>query len=186
VSFALEMKSNIKAIVFFFATFALVEVANLLTHRQFNQFGLVPRSVDHLGGIFLSPWLHGYLQHFVANFSAILFLGCATWLWGNRVFWKTTLFIVVISGLLVWLLGRPAYHIGASGLVYGYFGFCVIAGWFSRRFGLMLISVLIAAFYGSMIWGVLPIQAGTSFEYHLAGFLCGLVAAKLWASNKNP
>lgn len=177
------MKRDNYFLLFLFS-FPLVECINLLIHRQLNQFGLFPRNTEHLTGIFSSVWLHGSLSHFIANFTALLVLSFLCKQWGNSVFWKTTSLIIILSGILVWLLGRPSFHIGASGLVYGYFGFSIVAGWLSKRVYLTLISIVVTIFYGSMIWGVLPTQPNTSFEYHLAGFFSGLLAAKLFASSR--
>jgi len=88
-----------------------------------------------------------------------------------------TLGLIIGTGLLVWLFGRNAYHLGASGIIYGYFGFLVLAGFLSRKIGLMLISVLVAVFYGAMVWGVLPSQPYISWESHFFGFVCGLLLA---------
>ena len=178
------MKRNNYFLVFLFS-FPLIECINLLTHRQLNKYGLIPRNIDHLTGIVSSVWLHGSVSHFLANFSALVVLAFLCKQWGISTFWKTTGLIILLSGVLVWLFGRPALHIGASGLVYGYFGFSVVAGWFSKRVYLTLISMGVVIFYGSMIWGVLPSQPNTSFEYHLTGFLSGILAAKLLVSSRS-
>jgi membrane associated rhomboid family serine protease len=88
---------------------------------------------------------------------------------------------MITSGLLVWLFARPATHIGVSGVVYGYFGYLVLAGFLSGKFKLIIISVLVAFFYGGLIFGILPSSPFVSWESHLFGFIAGLVAAKLWA-----
>ena len=85
--------------------------------------------------------------------------------------------------MLVWLLGREALHLGASGLIYGYFGFLIFAGFISKRLKLIAISLLVSFFYGGMIFGVLPVAGFISWESHLFGFLIGVVAAKLWAKD---
>lgn len=107
-------------------------------------------------------------------------LAMVSYQWGKHTFWKSTLFIIIFSGLAVWVIGRPAMHIGASGLVYGYFGFSLLAGWLAKRFIYLMLSVVVAVLYGSMMWGLLPIQNGVSFEYHIMGCISGLIAAKLF------
>lgn len=174
----------IKLFILFLFSFVFVEFLNIIFGRHLNSVGLVPRSLDHLSGILFAPWLHGNIEHALTNFSALFVLAALVWQWGKKVFWKSSLLIILASGLFVWIFARPAYHIGASGLVYGYFGFCIVGGWMSERFYLLLISILVTLFYGSMIWGVLPVQQGTSFEFHLAGFISGVLAAKYWASTR--
>ncbi|MFC3094647.1 rhomboid family intramembrane serine protease [Alteromonas sediminis] len=178
------MFSKLQPFLLFLASFIALELVNILLGRGLNHFGLIPRSVSHLYGIFTAPWLHASIGHLLANLSALAVLGVIVWQWGQKRFWKITLFIIVTSGLLVWIFARPAFHIGASGLVYGYFGFCLIGGWLSRRPLLIILSLCVAVVYGSMMWGVLPIRAGVSFEFHLAGFFMGLVAARLWAKGQ--
>ncbi len=173
--------AKLASLLFFLLSFLIIEVINTFLARSLNQFGLIPRSFDALQGILLSPWLHANTHHFLANITALLVLSPITWQWGKKTYWTTTLFIIITSGLLVWIFARPAFHIGASGLVYGYFGFCLIAGFINRKPIFILLSIFVGIFYGSMIWGVLPLYPGTSFEYHLFGFIMGLLAAKIWA-----
>lgn len=173
--------TNHRPLILFFTSFLVVEVINSLLSRMLNQFGLIPRDANALLGIIFSPWLHGNTQHFLANIGALIILGLACYQWGKATFWKSTLIIIVCSGLAVWVVGRSALHIGASGLVYGYFGFSVLAGWLAKRFIYLLVSVAIAILYGSMAWGLLPLQNQVSFEYHIMGCISGLIAAKLYA-----
>jgi membrane associated rhomboid family serine protease len=86
--------------------------------------------------------------------------------------------IIIVGGLGVWLIGRPAYHVGASGLVFGYFGFLVARGWYEKSIPSVIISIFVIIFYGSMIWGVFPVVPYISWESHLFGFLAGILAAK--------
>jgi membrane associated rhomboid family serine protease len=87
-----------------------------------------------------------------------------------------------MTGLLVWVFARDARHLGASGILYGYFGYLLLAGFLSKRIWLALISVMVLIFYGSMIWGVLPSQPFISWESHLFGFVSGLYLA--WVLRK--
>ena len=171
---------SVKLLLLFLISFPLTDIINQILSRSLNVYGVVPRSLEHLSGILFSPWLHANLEHMAMNIVPLFVLGSLTYQWGSKRFWKVSLFIIVVSGILVWLMARSAFHIGASGLIYGYFGFCILAGWLSKRFYLLVISLLVAVFYGSMVWGVLPIRQGMSFEYHLMGCISGLLAAKLF------
>ena len=158
-----------------------IEFINMLTANSLNQFGIVPRSPGHLSGIITAPFLHGSVVHLLANLPVLLLFIWLSLQWGSKRFWLATLTIFVISGLGVWLFGRHAMHIGASGIVYGYFGFLVLAGFRSKKISLIVISVLVALLYGGMLVGLLPASQYVSFEYHLFGFISGLVAAWAWA-----
>lgn len=77
----------------------------------------------------------------------------------------------------MWFFGRSANHIGMSGVIYGLFGYLLVAGFISREFKLFMISGLVAFMYGGLIFGVLPTMPGVSFESHLFGFIIGIIMA---------
>ena len=81
--------------------------------------------------------------------------------------------------MAVWLMGRPAIHVGASGLVFGYFGYLVASGWYDRKPGTILAAIAAVVLYGGLIFGVLPTQSFVSWEAHLFGLIAGVVAARL-------
>lgn len=163
------------------ALLILIEVINIFTANALNQFGVIPRSLSHLPYIFTAPFLHGSPSHLMANLIPLLLFMWLTMQWGTRTFVIATLSALMVGGLGVWLFGRGAIHIGASGMVYGYFGFLVLAGFKSKKIKYLVISVLVAALYGGMLVGILPTSKFISFEYHLFGFIGGLIAAWYWA-----
>ena len=113
----LDTTQQIKWVLLVLAVISAIEVINLLSGRSLNQFGNIPRYVPGLKGIIFGPFLHGSLQHFFAN---IIPLGIFTYLtlqYGAKRYWLVTVWIILLSGLLVWLFGRSASHIGASGLI---------------------------------------------------------------------
>ena len=159
----------------------LLEIMNVFTGNSLNQFGVVPRSLAHLPYIFSAPFLHSTPSHLIANLFPLLLFMWLTMQWGKRTFLITTFSTLIIGGLGVWIFGRHAVHIGASGMVYGYFGFLVLAGFKSKKVKYLIISLLVAALYGGMLIGIFPTSRFISFEYHLFGFLGGLFAAWHWA-----
>jgi membrane associated rhomboid family serine protease len=100
---------------------------------------------------------------------------------GVRTFIFSSVLILTLAGLGVWLFGRPAFHIGASGLVFGYFGFLVALAWFERSLLAFSIACLVLFYYGGIIFGILPRDEFVSWEGHLFGLLAGIVAANLFA-----
>lgn len=96
------------------------------------------------------------------------------------MFFLLSVFIAVVAGIAVWLFGRPAYHIGASGLVFGYFGFLVAVAWYEKHLSTFLIAALVLFLYGGLIFGVLPRDEFVSFEGHLFGMLAGAWGANLF------
>ena len=152
-------------------------VFNWVFQGWLYQFGLEPRQLSRLPGIYISPFLHGSLAHLLNNlfglfiFSSILFLHSL-----RRYLWSS-FFIITLTGLLVWLFGRSALHIGASGWIFGLWSLTMATAWFDRKPLNILIALVVAFFYGGMLWGVLPTDPGVSFESHLFGALAGVVCA---------
>jgi len=95
-------------------------------------------------------------------------------------FLNSSIFIILVGGFLVWLFGRDATHIGASGWVFGLWGLSIAVGWFDRRFINILVSLGVLLVYGGMIYGVLPSDPRVSFESHLFGALSGVACASLY------
>ena len=156
-----------------------VALINLFLGYRLDAWGLYPRSVKGLVGIFLSPFLHYGLRHVLANTIPFVVLGSLVILRGIEEFLELSLFIIVVGGVAVWLFGRPAYHVGASGLIMGYFGFLVARGWYERSFTSVIIAVFVMIFYGGAIWSVLPGAWRVSWEMHLFGLISGVLAARL-------
>jgi membrane associated rhomboid family serine protease len=177
----LNTKQQIKWVVVLIAVLTVIEVLNLLSGRMLNQLGNIPRYVPGLKGILLGPFIHGSLQHFFSNIIPLAIFTYLMQQYGSRRYLLVSIWVIMLSGILVWLFGRSASHVGASGLIYGYFGYIVLAGFLSKSIKLLLISLLVAFFYGGLIFGVMPTSPFVSWESHLFGFIAGLIAAKLWA-----
>lgn len=177
----LDTTQQLKLVMAIFLFLTGIEIINLLTGRVLNQFGNIPRSVNSLFGIFIGPFLHASIWHYSSNIVAVCIFSFLLLQYGLKRYLLITLWIIVGSGILVWLFGRSAYHIGISGVIYGYFGYLVLAGFLSGKLKLIMISLLVGFFYGGLIFGVLPSRPFVSWESHLFGFMIGLAAAKFWA-----
>jgi membrane associated rhomboid family serine protease len=156
---------------------------------KIHQLGVVPRTPSGLLGIFTMPFLHGGFSHVLSNSIAIVLLGGVLILRSEAAFWSVSILGALASGLGTWIIGRGgAVHVGASGVIFAYFGFLLAAGIFERRIGSLLLSLLVFFFWGGMIWGVLPSSSAPtiSWEGHLCGFLGGVLTAKLFAQKKKP
>ncbi len=150
----------------------------LVDERLVYALAIVPRRFDGLFGIFGAPLVHGSFAHLLANTVPLLILGGMVAIRGVAYYVATTLAIVALGGLGLWTFGRSAAHVGASGLVFGYFGFLVGRGYYERSLPSVAVSMLVALVYGGMIAGVLPRDDQVSWEAHLFGLLAGGLCAR--------
>ncbi|MEM7376538.1 MAG: rhomboid family intramembrane serine protease [Pseudomonadota bacterium] len=144
-----------------------------------EQLGLVPRQVRGAVGIVAMPFLHGSLQHLLANTTPLAFL--LFLLAGSQArSVEVVAMLAVVSGVLLWLFGREAVHIGASTLVFALGSFLIVTGLIERRLVSFAVAVLVVALYGSsFIAGVVPWQHGVSWDGHLAGLVGGALVAPI-------
>ncbi len=176
---AAALKSRAAALVASVGLVWAVSLFGLLVDQGFvYDLALVPRRVDGLSGIFGMPFVHGSLTHLVANTVPLLVLGSLLVSRGVGYYLGVTLAIAVLGGLALWVFGREAAHIGASGLVFGFFGFLVVRGLYERRFQSLAVTALVIVVYGGMILGVLPRDDQVSWEGHLFGLLAGIAVAR--------
>ncbi len=154
-------------------------VDSLILRGNLNRYGIRPRTVEGLRGILVAPLLHGNLRHLATNTFPLLILGWFVMLQGVRTFAIVTAAVWLTSGLGAWLLGGSrSNHIGASGLIFGYLGFLVARGYFEQSVIAIALAVIAGFLYGGMVWGVLPIRRGRSWQGHLFGLVGGGVMAR--------
>lgn len=157
-----------------------IEIVDLLPFLQLDSHGIHPREVSGLPGVVFAPLLHAGFDHLIVNTLPFIILGGVVLIGGVRTFWIVTAFVIVVGGLGVWAsAGSGTNHIGASGLIFGYLGFILARGLFERSLAWALISVAILLVYGGLLIGVLPLQAGVSWQGHLFGFIAGVAIARI-------
>jgi len=144
---------------------------------RFNDMGIYPRTFSGLRGILFSPFIHGSLEHLYHNSTPLLILSAALFYFYRALAWRVLVLGLLFSGLLTWLIGSPAFHIGASGLIYVLMSFMLFKGILSKNHHLTALSLLVVFLYGSMLWYVFPVKENMSWEGHLSGLLVGLVFA---------
>lgn len=174
------MLDRYRPVIALIAVIWVVEAINqLLGHRLNPALGLAPRSTAGLVGVLTMPFLHGGVSHALANTVPLLILGVTASLVAPRRFMMATGAIVILSGLGVWLLARPGtVHVGASGLVFGWFGFVLALGVVERSVRALAGAAIVAMVYGTMIWGIVPSgDRNISWEAHLFGAVAGAFIA---------
>lgn len=150
-----------------------------------DRWGVRPRELAGLWGVAFAPWLHRGFDHLIANTVPLLLLGWLTLRRSVGAFALTTLCAALAGGLGAWLFGAGgSVHLGASGLVFGYFGFLAGVAYLERSLGAVLVALGVAFVYGGMLWGVLPRSGDVSWQTHLFGLAGGLGAARLAARRR--
>lgn len=158
----------------------IVQLINAATFHALDRFGIHPRVLSGLLGIVFAPFLHGSFGHLMANSLPFLIFGWLILLHDVKDYVAVSLMAMLVGGLGVWLTGAPgSVHIGASGVIFGYFGFLLLRGWFRRSVWSILLSLLLGVLYGGVLFGMLPGQPGISWQGHLFGFLGGGMSAYL-------
>lgn len=170
-------------LLFTVALYAIEVVDTLSGGLLERSYGIEPLEADGLDGVLFAPLLHADLAHLMANTVPFLVFGFLAMAGGFRQFLVVTATIWLLGGLGVWLTGGygAGYHIGASGLVFGWLVFLLSRGFFARSGLQVLLAVGLFLVWGGILFGVLPGQPGVSWQGHLFGALAGLLAARLVA-----
>jgi membrane associated rhomboid family serine protease len=173
--------------LFMIALWIIHFVDTMLLHRKLKQrYGLRPRTRFSLLSILISPFLHVDRRHLAANSIPFFVLGSLVLVQGQLIFWLTTAIIVLIASLGIWLFGKPnTQHMGASGLILGYFGFTLSSVFFAPDLARLIVAIVVAVLYLGLIWQVIPLKQGVSTTAHLFGFLGGILAAGATALVQN-
>ncbi len=155
----------------------VVKIIETVVGIDFSDFGVYPRSLRGIIGIFTAPFIHGDWEHLFSNSVPLIALGFLVLQSYRAISLPVILFIYLMSGLGMWVMGRPSHHIGASGLVYGLAFFLFASGILRKDTRSMALAAIVVIFYGGMVWGMLPGLRGISWEGHLAGAVAGVAMA---------
>lgn len=150
---------------------------------NFNKFGVYPRTLEGFRGVFLTHFIHSNTNHVFNNSIPLFVLLSSLFYFYKEIAYKVLFFGGFLTGCLTWCIARESYHIGASGIVYLLFSFVFFSGIIRKHFRLVALSLVIIFSYGSMIWYVLPIKEGMSWEGHLSGFSIGLIFAVIYKNS---
>lgn len=164
----------------------LVKITELIFEIDLTHLGIYPLSVKGLPGIILSPLIHSDFRHLFNNSVSLFFLSAALFYFYSAVAPGVFIWNYLMTGIFVWLSGRDAWHIGASGLVYGLASFLFFSGIIRRYYRLVALSLLVVFLYGEMVWGIFPgIYTNISWESHMLGFVTGIILAVIYR-NEGP
>jgi membrane associated rhomboid family serine protease len=182
---------DIKSVLFLIMIIWVVWAVDLVNDQlrilpDINSFGIIPRTLRGLAGIFIAPLLHGNLFHLMGNTIPLFFLALTIIVFykktGPNVFWL----IYFLSGILLWCFGRNGNHIGISGVIFGLFAFLIVSGFLRWKFLLVVISLVIGFVYGgSMLFGMLPTDKGVSWDGHIIGAITGIAVSYYYRKAKD-
>jgi len=157
-----------------------VHLLSLLLNEDLSKLGLLPRNLVGLLGIFTSPLIHADFSHLISNTIPLIILGWIIFYFYPKLSYLLFVFIYFFTGLLVWIFARQVFHIGASGIVYGFVSFLFFSGIFRKDNTSIALALVITFLYGGLVWGMVPGWKGISWESHLFGAITGLIAAYLF------
>ncbi|MCF8225738.1 MAG: rhomboid family intramembrane serine protease [Bacteroidales bacterium] len=180
----MEEKQRVLNSLFFPVVFVIflwiIKFFEIAMELDFVHGGVLPRELSGLKGILFSPLIHGDWKHLFDNSIPVFLLTFALFYFYRGISFTIFIFLYFISGILLWIIGRDAYHIGASGIIYGLASFLFLSGVIRKVRHLMAISLLVVFLYGSLIWGLLPFDYEVSWEGHLSGAVTGVALALLY------
>lgn len=180
VDIELEKKIFLHSLLFpaiFVFLFWMIEIIEQTTGVSFVRFGIYPHYLKGLYGIVLSPFIHANFNHLISNSIPFFILTFVLIYFYRRISYRIFFQMFIFSGICVWFLGREAWHIGASGVIYALAAFHFVSGIIRNDIRLLTISVVVVFLYGGLVWGMFPLDPAVSWEGHLWGAVSGLVLA---------
>lgn len=155
----------------------IIEIIEQTSTLSFVQFGVYPLHIKGLKGILFSPLIHSNFDHLISNSIPFFVLSFMLIYFYRKISYRIFFQLYILAGLCVWLSGREAWHIGASGVVYALAAFHFVSGIIRNDVRLLTLSVVVVFLYGGMVWGMFPINPDVSWEGHLWGAVSGVVLA---------
>ena len=191
-----ELNTSTEKRQFFHAIFipfiiGIIMVMSFIMERgmnwDFHSAGVYPRRLENIWGIFTLVFIHGDWSHLANNVISFVLLCSCLYFFYKQIASKVLVISYIFSGLILWIIGRDSWHIGASGLIYSIAFFLFFSGILRRHVPLIALSLIIAFLYGSMVWHIFPweIQDPISWEGHLAGGIIGFTLS-IWYKNDGP
>jgi len=173
------LKAHMPTMLLFVLGIWIVHFCNVLLGYRLNLLGIYPRTWHGLLGIIFSPFLHGNFNHLFFNSIPLLLLANFVSLNGWPDFYRVSLSIILLSGSAVWLIGRPALHIGASSLIMGYWGYLLMNVVNQGTVTAILLALVSLYYFSGLALNLVSFKKGVSWEGHIFGFFAGLATAYL-------
>lgn len=172
-----RFRSSVVYTMTFVSFLWLVKIMEGLLSFDLGVLGIHPRSLAGTVGIITGPLVHGDIHHLMSNSLPLIFLGIGVFYFYHKIALEVFFGIYFFTSFWVWIVARDAYHIGASGIVYGLASFLLFSGFFRKDSRSIAISLIVIFLYGGMAYGLFPINEDISWESHLLGSIGGFIAA---------
>lgn len=163
-----------------------IKILELSLNTSFYFLGIYPHELKGLIGIITAPFIHEDFKHLINNTVPFLLFAGGLFYFYRSIALKVLLWIWIMTGIWVWVGARPAYHIGASGIVYGMAFFLFFSGAIRKTPPLAAVALIVVFLYGSMIWGIFPFVPDVSWESHLSGGIAGLILSIVYRNEGPP
>jgi membrane associated rhomboid family serine protease len=174
-----QTKANYEILAIITAILWAFYVLSVLTGRRLLILGIIPRKPYGLPGIIFCPFLHADFNHIFFNTIPLLVLSNFILFQGLDVFFKVTIIITLVSGILVWLFAKDGIHVGASGVITGYWGYLIMDAYQQPTITSIILGVVCIYYFAGIFFGIFPGKKGISWEAHLFGLLAGLLTSYL-------
>lgn len=172
-----KLRQSVLFSVGFISLLWFIRFYEMGTDSDLSFLGILPRTLKGSVGILTSPLIHGNFTHLLSNTFPLLLLTAGVVYFYNKVAVQVLTVIYLLTGLWVWIVAREAYHIGASGLVYGLVTFLFFSGIFRKDASSIALSMIVIFLYGGMLYGLVPTNSGVSYESHIVGAITGILIA---------
>jgi len=172
-----RFRTSVKYALGFIAVMWFIKLAEWLLSADFGIYGIYPRTLTGTVGILLSPLIHGDFTHLFSNTFPMVVLGIGVMFFYRRVAVDVFFLIYLLTGIAVWFFARQAYHIGASGIIYGLVSFLFFSGLIRKDLKSVTVSLVVLFMYSGMLQGIFPTTYGISWESHLMGSVVGFGCA---------
>lgn len=180
-----SISEHLHIIFFILAVLWVIQIINAASGYRLNQFGILPRKKRGLFGILVSPFLHGSPSHLLFNSIPLFILSALIMVGGTTLFLGISILIILMTGIATWAWGRHAIHVGASGVIMGYWGFLLCNAYLHPSTLTIILGILCLYYLGSLFFSLFPTEERVSWEGHVFGFLSGLLTC-FWINHPGP
>ncbi|MDR3477772.1 MAG: rhomboid family intramembrane serine protease [Gammaproteobacteria bacterium] len=174
-----SLQKNISLILILIGSLYVIHFINWILGHRLNMLGIYPRRTWGLFGIAFSPFIHGHFNHLFFNSIPLFVLASFVLLNGLPTFYFVSVTIILLSGIATWAFGRRGFHIGASGVIMGYWGYLLINAYHQETALSIALAAVCIYYFGGLLFHLFPTEVKSSWEGHVFGFLAGVAAAYL-------